>query len=101
FSDVYIGGAGMIWALDELGSTGWGDAAAAFIDHYRARPSPWDEDPVETSYHFGELGIALVAFRSTRDAGVADRVHELVLAALDSGANEVMYGAPGAVLVAE
>jgi len=101
FSDVYIGGAGMIWALDELGSTGWGDAAAAFIEHYRARPSPWDEDPVETSYHFGELGIALVAFRSTRDAGLADRVHELVLAGLDSGANEVMYGTPGSMLVAE
>jgi hypothetical protein len=101
FSDVYIGGAGIIWALDELGSTGWDDAAVSFIDHYRARPSPWDEDPVETSYHFGEVGIALVAFRLTRDAGLADRVHELVLAGLDSEANEVMYGTPGSMLVAE
>jgi hypothetical protein len=101
FSDVYIGGAGIIWALDELGSTGWEDAAVSFVDHYRARPSPWDEDPVETSYHFGEVGIALVAFRLTRDAGLADRVHELVLAGLDSEANEVMYGTPGSMLVAE
>lgn len=101
FSDVYIGGAGVVWALAELGSTGWGDAAVSFIDRYRARPSPWDEEPVETSYHFGELGIALVAFWLTRDAGLADRVHELVLAALDSEANEVMYGTPGAMLVAE
>ncbi len=101
FSDVYIGGAGIIWALDELGSTGWEDAAVSFVDRYRARPSPWDEDPVETSYHFGEAGIALVAFRSARDAGLADRVHELVLAGLDSGANEVMYGTPGSMLVAE
>jgi hypothetical protein len=100
-ADLYIGGAGMIWALDELGSTGWQDAAVSFIDHYRARPSPWDEDPVETSYHFGELGIALVAFRLTRDAGIADRVHELVLAGLDSEANEVMYGTPGSMLVSE
>ena len=101
FSDVYIGGAGIIWALDELGSTGWEDAAVSFVDHYRARPSPWDEDPVETSYHFGEVGISLVAFRLTRDAGLADRVHELVLAGLDSEANEVMYGTPGSMLVAE
>jgi hypothetical protein len=101
FSDVYIGGAGIIWALDELGSTGWEDAAVSFVDHYRARPSPWDEDPVETSYHFGEVGIALVAFRLNRDAGLADRVHELVLAGLDSDANEVMYGTPGSMLVAE
>jgi hypothetical protein len=100
-ADVYIGGAGVIWALDELGSTGWEDAAVSFVDRYRARPSPWDEDPVETSYHFGELGIGLVAFRVTRDAGLADRIHELVLAGLDSDANEVMYGTPGAMLVAE
>jgi lanthionine synthetase-like protein len=100
-SDVYIGGAGVIWALDELGSTGWQDAAVSFVDHYRARPSPWDEEPVATSYHFGELGIALVAFRMTGDAGLADRIHELVFAGLDSDANEVMYGTPGSMLVAE
>lgn len=101
FSDVYIGGAGVIWALDELGSAGWEDAALSFIDSYRARPTPWDEDPVESSYHFGELGIALVGYRLTRDAGLADRVHELVLAGLGSEANEVMYGAPGSLLAAE
>ena len=101
FSDLYIGGAGMIWALDELGSTGWADAAAAFLETYRARPSPWDEEPVPTSFHFGELGIALVAFRLTRDPGLADRAHELVLAGLDSEANELMYGTPGAMLAAE
>jgi len=100
-SDLYVGGAGMIWALEELGSTGWADAAVSFIDAYRARPSPWDEDPVMTSYHFGELGIALVAFRQARDAGLADRVHELVLASFDTDANEVMYGTPGAMLAAE
>lgn len=100
-SDVYIGGAGIVWALDELGSAGWEDAAVSFVDSYRVRPSPWDEDPVEASYHFGEAGIALVAFRLTRDAGLADRVHELVLTGLDSEANEVMYGTPGSMLVAE
>ena len=101
FSDVYVGGAGMIWALDELGSTGWGEAAAPFLESYRGRPSPWDEEAVPTSYQFGELGIALVAFRLTRDAGLADRVHELVLASFRTDANEIMYGTPGAMLAAE
>ena len=101
FSDLYIGGAGMIWALDELGSPGWVDAAVAFLDLYRERPSPWDEDAVPTSFHFGELGIAVVAFRLTRDPGLADRVHELVVAALDNNANELVYGTPGAMLAAE
>jgi hypothetical protein len=100
-ANVYIGGAGLIWALDELGSTGWEDAAVSFVDQSRARAEPWDEDPVKTSYHFGELGVALVAYRLTRDAGLADRVHELILASLDSDANEVMYGTPGSMLVAE
>jgi hypothetical protein len=100
-ADVYIGGAGMVWALDELGSIGWEDAAVSFVDQYRARPSPWDEEPVETSYHFGELGIALVAFRLTRDVAIGERIHELVLTSLDSEANEVMYGTPGSMLVAE
>jgi lanthionine synthetase-like protein len=100
-ANVYIGGAGIIWALDELGSTGWKDAAVSFVEQIRTHPEPWDEDPVETSYHFGELGVTLVAFRLTRDAGLAERVHELVLASLDSDANEVMYGTPGAMLVAE
>jgi hypothetical protein len=100
YADVYLGGAGIIWALHELCSTGWEDAAVAFIDHYRAQPLV-DEHAVETSYSFGEVGIALVAFRLTGDAGIADRIHELVLAGLDSQANDVMYGTPGSMLVAE
>jgi hypothetical protein len=100
FSDVYLGGAGMVWALDELGSTGWADAAVSFIDGYRAQPL-LNEPLIETSYHFGELGIVLVAFRLTHDAALADRVYELVVAVPDSDANEVMYGTPGSMLVAE
>jgi hypothetical protein len=100
FSDIYLGGAGMVWALDELCSTGWEDAAVSFIDGYRAQPL-LDEPLVETSYSFGELGIALVAFRLTRDAALADRVHELAVASFDADANEAMYGTPGSMLVAE
>ena len=100
WNSVYMGAAGVIWALHDLGGTGWEDAAASAIDRYRVQPL-LEEDAVETSYHFGEVGIALVAFRLTGDAGLADRIHELVLAGLDSQANEVMYGTPGSMLVAE
>ena len=98
-NDVYFGGAGVIWALHELGSTGWEDAAVAFVDRQRAQPL--DEWTVETSYSFGELGIDLVAYRLTGDAALADRVHELVLAQPDSETNELMVGTPGAMLAAE
>jgi hypothetical protein len=99
-NDVYFGGAGVVWALHELGSAGWEDAAVSFLDRYRSKPPP-DEYSVPTSYHFGEVGIALVAFMLTRDAGIADRVHELVLAGVDPDMNEVMVGTPGRLLVAE
>jgi Lanthionine synthetase C-like protein len=99
-STVYLGGAGVIWALHELGSTGWEDAAAAFVDRYRAAPD-LPEFAAAGSYWCGECGIALTAFRLTGDAGLADRVHELVLENLESPTDEVMWGTPGTMLVAE
>jgi hypothetical protein len=90
----------VIWALHDLGATGWDDAAVALVDRYRARPD-FGEMASPTSYWMGECGIALVAYRLSGDAGLADRVHELVLANLDSPTNEVMWGTPGTMLVAE
>ncbi len=99
-SSIYLGSAGVVWALHELGSTGWEDAAVALVGRYRARPD-FGEGASAPSYWMGEAGIALVAYRLTGDAGLADRVHELVLANLDSETNEVMWGTPGTLLVAE
>jgi hypothetical protein len=100
FTDVYFGGAGMIWALYELGSTGWEDAAVAFFERRRADP-PADGPARATSYTFGECGIALVAYLLTRDAGIADRLHEFVVAEVEPDSNEVMSGTPGTLLAAE
>jgi hypothetical protein len=99
-TSVYLGAAGMMWALHDLGSSGWEDAALAQIDRYRDRPD-FPDYASEASYWMGECGIALVAYRVTGDAGLADRVHELVLANLASPTNEVMWGTPGSLLVAE
>ncbi len=99
-TSLYLGSAGMIWALHELGSSGWEDATVALVDRYRAKPD-FGEGASPPSYWMGECGIALVAFRQTGDAGLADRIHELVLANLESPTNEVMWGAPGSLLMAE
>ena len=98
-NDVYVGGAGVVWALHELGATGWEGAVLRFVERQRSRPL--DEWTVETSYLFGELGIGLVAYRLTGDAGLADRVHELVLTHPAPETNELTVGTPGAMLVAE
>ena len=97
---VYLGSAGTIWALRDLGSSGWEETAVGLIDRYREAPDlPQWANPA--SYWGGECGIALVAFRLTGEAGLADRVHKLVLENLGSRANEVMWGTPGTMLVAE
>jgi hypothetical protein len=99
-SSIYLGGAGIIWALHELGSNGWGDEAVAFVERRRTEPL-WQGQSLEQSYTFGELGVVLVAFRLTGDARLADRIHELVVAVHASETNEVMAGTPGSLLVAE
>ncbi|HUJ56146.1 MAG TPA: LanC-like protein [Gaiellaceae bacterium] len=99
-TSIYLGSAGVIWALHDLGATGWEDAAVGLVDRYRARPD-FPEYASAGSYWMGECGIALVAYRVSGDSGLADRVHELVLANLDAASNEVMWGTPGTMLVAE
>ncbi len=97
---IYMGAAGVIWALHELGSTGWENAAVALLDRYREAPD-FGEQGVARSYLAGECGIALVAFRVTADAGLADRVHELVVADPEAETDELLWGTPGSLLAAE
>jgi lanthionine synthetase-like protein len=98
---LYLGVAGVAWALDELGSTGWGDAVVGALERYRREPDGGEEWAHAPGYLAGECGIALVGFRLTGDAGLADRVHELVLANLDDEWRELLWGAPGSLLAAE
>jgi hypothetical protein len=99
---VYLGVAGMAWALRDLGSTAsWGDAVLAALERYRREPDGGEKWAYAPSYLAGECGIALVGFRLTGDAGLADRVHELVLANLEDEWRELLWGAAGSLLAAE
>ncbi len=91
----------MAWALDELGSSGWGDAVLGALERYRREPDMGQEWAYAPSYLGGECGIAVVGYRLTGDAGLADRVHELVLANLEHEWNEMLWGASGSLLAAE
>ena len=91
---VYLGGAGVIWALARARLHRLGRCCRRV-----RRPLPPEPDLASTqppaSYWGGECGIALVASRLTGDAGLVDRVHELVLENVASPTNEVMWGTPG------
>jgi hypothetical protein len=101
---IYLGVAGMAWGLSELGSSGWGDAVLAALARNSVEPDgakSGEAYAYAPSYLAGEAGIALVAYRLTGDTAVADRLHELVLANLDDRWNELLWGAPGSLLMAE
>ena len=100
-NSVYLGVAGMAWALEELGSSGWGDAVVGALERYRREPDGGAKWAYAPSYLAGQCGIALVGFRLTGDAGLADRVHELVLANLEDQWRELLWGAAGSLLAAE
>jgi hypothetical protein len=95
---VYLGSAGMIWALHRLGSS---LDLAALADHAirRYREQPDFEDSV-SSLWAGETGILLVA-RIFGPAGAHDdRLRELVVANERNPTWEVLWGSPGTMLAA-
>ena len=57
-NSIYLGVAGMAWALHELGSSGWGDAVLGALDRYRRQPDMGEEWAYAPSYLGGECGIA-------------------------------------------
>ena len=105
WSAVYLGAAGIVWALDALRRAGLVERRREYADfadglHARYLASPDLERPLP-SLLMGEAGILLVAQRLAPTAARADRLLELVRANVDSPENELMWGNPGTMLVAQ
>jgi hypothetical protein len=105
---LYVGAAGVIWALDGLRRRGRADtsldlAAAALrtLELERAEPdSTADEHYHPAALLCGETGPLLVAFRLAPDTALADDLHGLVRANVANPTDDVMWGAPGTLLAA-
>ena len=105
FHGVYLGAAGMLWALDQPRA---GRAARPRHDYarlatevlaaYLAEP---EFDGPEPSMWNGEGGIALVAWLLAPAPGLADRLAELVTAEPANETLELMWGSPGLLLIAD
>ena len=107
--NLYVGAAGVIWALDALRRRGHAEtsldlagAALRTLELERAEP---DVMAGETHYHpaallRGETGPLLVAFRLVHDSALADELHALVRANVANPTDDVMWGAPGTLLTA-
>jgi lantibiotic modifying enzyme len=106
--NLYVGAAGVIWALDELRRRGHAEtsldlAAAALrtLELEHAEP----DSTADGHYHpasllRGEAGPLLVAYRLTGNHQLADDLHALVRANVANPTDDVMWGAPGTLLAA-
>jgi hypothetical protein len=107
--NLYVGAAGVIWALDALRRRGraevsldLADAALRTLELRRAEP---DDMEGETHSHpaallRGETGPLLVALRLAPGPAFADDLYALVHANLANRTDDVMWGAPGTLLAA-
>jgi lantibiotic modifying enzyme len=108
---LYVGAAGVLWALDALRRRGYAEtridlAAAALraLELWRAEGEIGGSvelpSPPESSLLSGESGILLVGWRLTPSAQLADTLLERVRANVANEADELMWGSPGTLLAA-
>jgi lipopolysaccharide/colanic/teichoic acid biosynthesis glycosyltransferase len=106
--NLYLGAAGVIWALDALRRRGHAEtsldlAAAALrtLELKRAAPDfAADEHYHPAALLCGETGPLLVAFRLTSDTALADDLHALVRENVANPTDDISWGAPGTLLAA-
>jgi hypothetical protein len=109
--NLYVGAAGVLWALDVLRERGHaatrldiGAAAEATVAAWRCEPDYMRGEKLparkESGFLTGEAGLLLVAWRLTGEPALADELHARVAENVDSEAEEVMWGTPGTLVAA-
>jgi hypothetical protein len=97
---LYLGGAGVVWALSKLGSSLDGRAAAASVlDRYRS-PARSGEEEHAPSLLMGETGVLVVADKLSSPVADSDRLRSLIRANRECSTWELLYGSPGTILAA-
>jgi hypothetical protein len=109
--NLYVGAAGVIWALDALRRRGHAEthvdlpaAAARTLAAFREAPDFMAgvelPSPPEAALLTGETGILLVAYRVAPTGDIARDLLARVRQNLDNEAGELMWGTPGTLLAA-
>ena len=104
---LYLGAAGVIWALHELQradavelARDWNEVAVSLPERYRSEPD-FPEHGVIPSLSFGEAGILLVAHTLTPSRWQEEQLLEAVRANVANPTLELMWGSPGTMLAAQ
>ena len=101
FCSLYLGSAGMIWALWSLGTAF--DAKAALdtaLERYRAVPD-FGPEAHPPSLWMGETGLLVVADRVGSGSADRSRLADLVRRNREHPTWELMWGSPGTMLAAQ
>jgi lantibiotic modifying enzyme len=111
--NLYVGGAGVLWALDQLRRRGYAETTldvadlaqrnlALFRDKpdYVKLPAFKPPEPRDSALFLGEAGILLVTWRLAPSDTLADDLYELVRANAHNEAEEVFWGTPGSLIAA-
>jgi Lanthionine synthetase C-like protein len=100
-NSVYMGSAGMLWAMASLAATGAADVPLdltadieGIVEAYRASPDFGES----AGLWVGETGVVMAAYAITGHMAHAERALELARSNLTSDTNEVMWGTPGTTL---
>jgi Lanthionine synthetase C-like protein len=104
---LYIGAAGVMWALHELRRAGavdlgrdWSEVALSLPERYRREPD-FPEDGVMPSLWLGEAGILLVAHTLAPSRWQEEWLLEAVRANVANPALDLVWGSPGTMLAAQ
>lgn len=102
FSDLYLGSAGVLWALDHLAREG---AIPRRVGDDRAARAAYDlflggEGKLETGLLAGQVGILLACYRLAPEERVADALHELIRQNISEPRCDLVWGAPGTMRAA-
>lgn len=105
YHGLYLGAAGVIWALRDLASAGAINVTGDYVPCIergadRARQDIDDGQHGTASFLFGESGALLMQWMATRRPDVADQLYAVVKGNLHNPVNEALWGNPGTVLAA-
>jgi hypothetical protein len=101
FRTVYLGGAGVVQALDSLQRRGLVELRREYVSYLERSYEPdFPDADHERSLWMGETGIRLVLHRLSPSTENADRLAELIAGNVEDERREVMWGSPGTMLAA-
>ena len=101
FRTVYIGGAGVVQALESLQRRGLVELGSDYVSYLERSYDPdFPDVDHERSLWMGETGIRLVLHRLSPSKENADRLAELIAGNAEDERREVMWGSPRTMLAA-